>query len=307
MNINQIVIWGHKLHSHTHSYIHNAFVIAFKHLGYKTLWLDNNDDISNIDFSNSFFITEGQVDKNIPILSNCYYLLHNCNKEKYLVLPEKNYMILQVYTNDVINKHNAKIIDKSTLTYFKDNVLYMPWATDLLPEEINKTIEKVKNEEFKVENMISFVGMVTSPWSYVKKFCYDNNIRFECYGGFSKNLSVEDTIQLTQRSILAPAFQEEWQTENGYIPCRIFKNISYGKMGITNNLLVYELYNREILFDNNINSALKKGLEFENLPNNKKNETLIKLMELTRDKHTYLNRIEHMFKIFQSKIDNIEI
>lgn len=28
--IKKVVIWGHKLHSHTHSYIHNAFYNAFK-------------------------------------------------------------------------------------------------------------------------------------------------------------------------------------------------------------------------------------------------------------------------------------
>ena len=301
-NIQQVVLWGHKLHSHTHSYIHNAFYIAFKHLGYKTLWLDNNDDISNIDFSNTLFITEGQVDQNIPILKTAYYVLHNCNMDKYSILPEENYMILQVYTNDVINKHNATEIDKSTLTYFKGKTLYMPWATDLLPEEINRNIEKVKNREFKIENMISFVGSLTRPWLYVKHFCENNNIRFECYGGNSRNLSVEDNISLTQQSILAPAFQDDWQSQNGYIPCRIFKNISYGKMGITNNPTVYQLYNREILFDNNIFNSLQKGLIFENFPEEKKREIIIKLMEITRDKHTYLNRIEQIFKFLSLSI-----
>jgi hypothetical protein len=33
--IKQIVIWGHKLHTHTHSYIHNAFFRAFQKMGYK--------------------------------------------------------------------------------------------------------------------------------------------------------------------------------------------------------------------------------------------------------------------------------
>ena len=45
MNFNKIIIWGHKLHSHTHSYIHQAFNIAFTHLKYNVLWLDDNDDI----------------------------------------------------------------------------------------------------------------------------------------------------------------------------------------------------------------------------------------------------------------------
>jgi len=295
-NINQIVLWGHKLHSHTHSYIHNGFYIAFKHLGYKTLWLDNTDDISNIEFEHTLFITEGQVDQSIPIVSKAYYVLHNCNMEKYSSLPTENYMILQVYTNDVINKHYANEIDKSTLTYFKDKTLYMPWATDLLPEEINQNIEKVRNDGFTIENMVSFIGSMTRPWLYVKQFCEYKNIRFECYGGNSRNLSVEDNISLTQKSILAPAFQDDWQCANGYIPCRIFKNISYGKMGITNNPTVYKLYENEIIFDHNIFGALEKGLDFETLPVEAKRALVIRLMEKTRDKHTYLTRIGELFR-----------
>ena len=34
---------------------------------------------------------------------------------------------------------------------------------------------------------------------------------------------------LIQESIIAPALQTDWQVEHEYIPCRIFKNISYGK------------------------------------------------------------------------------
>ena len=101
-NIHQVVIWGHKLHSHTHSYIHNAFFIAFNHIGYKTLWLDNEDDITNIDFSNSFFITEGQVDEKIPILLNSFYVLHNCNMDKYRTIPKGNTLVIQVFSKDVI-------------------------------------------------------------------------------------------------------------------------------------------------------------------------------------------------------------
>ena len=302
--IKQIVIWGHKLHSHTHSYIHNGFYIAFQHLGYKTLWLDNNDDVSQINFSNSLFITEGQVDQKIPILEDCYYVLHNCAMEKYSNLQEKKYIILQVYTNDVVNKHNAFEINKTTYTYYKEKTLYMPWATDLLPEEIDKNIEKVRNEELKIENIISFVGSMTMPWVHVRNFCNHNNIKFVNYGGNSNNLSIEDNIRLTQMSILAPAFQDNWQSTNGYIPCRIFKNISYGKMGITNNPTVYELYNREIIFDNNMNNALVKGFEFEKIEKKEKIQKIIDLMEITKKNHTYLNRIEEIFKFLQKSLKN---
>ena len=56
MDIKHIIIWGHKLHSHTHSYIHNAFFIAFAKLGYETHWFDDNDDISNFYFIHSKYL-----------------------------------------------------------------------------------------------------------------------------------------------------------------------------------------------------------------------------------------------------------
>ena len=49
--IKKIIIWGHPLHSHTHSYIHNAFYIAFKYLGYNNYWFHDNSDIEGFDFT----------------------------------------------------------------------------------------------------------------------------------------------------------------------------------------------------------------------------------------------------------------
>lgn len=82
-NFTKVVIWGHKLHSHTHSYIHQRFYRAFQYMKYIIYWFDDTDDVSNFDFSNTLFITEGQVDKNIPMRNDCYYMLHNVDQEKY--------------------------------------------------------------------------------------------------------------------------------------------------------------------------------------------------------------------------------
>ena len=99
----KVVIWGHKLHSHTHSYIHAAFYKAFNYLGYNTFWLDDSDLVDGIDFSSSLFITEGQVDKNIPLRADCRYILHNAYSAKYHdFLRSGNAIRLQVYTNDCL-------------------------------------------------------------------------------------------------------------------------------------------------------------------------------------------------------------
>jgi len=66
MEIKQIVIWGHKLHSHTHSYIHNGFYLGFKSLGYPVSWYDDSDDVSTLDFSHSLLLQNIRSTRRYP-------------------------------------------------------------------------------------------------------------------------------------------------------------------------------------------------------------------------------------------------
>ena len=285
---NNIIIWGHKLHSHTHSYIHYGFNKAFTYLGYKCYWLDEKDDLTNISLENSLIITEGQADNNIPICEKAFYVLHNCNGSKYSSIPKKNKINLQVYTKDCTEKYNAKPLPTEH-GFYLDDCIIIYWGTDLLPYEINSNILKLSTFEIKKE--INFVGMPTAPWDNVKNYCIKNGIKYNNYGGFNKdtNVSCKDNMILIQNSILAPSFQESWQVQNHYVPCRIFKNISYGKMGITNNEYVNKIFNNKLIYEKDIDTALDKGINFNN------KEELINLMKEVRDKHTFINRINAIF------------
>ena len=97
--IEKVVIWGHKLHSHTHSYIHNAFYNAFIR-NYDTYWFDDTDDVSKFDFSNSFFITEHQVNKKIPCRTDCLYLSHFIDEGDYIGIPKENIINLKISKRD---------------------------------------------------------------------------------------------------------------------------------------------------------------------------------------------------------------
>lgn len=304
MDIKQVVIWGHKLHTHTHSYIHNAFFKTFTHLGYKTIWLDNNDKINNIDLSRTIFLTEGQVDNNIPIREDCYYILHNCNMDKYRTIPKRNTLVINVFTKDVMKRNHTKIGDfiyyNQSINNTEHSILYMPWATDLLPEEINNNILNLYN--IKIKNEINFVGMGTPEWDIVKEFCNINNITYNSIGGFQNNIDVLSNQTLIQQSLVAPAIQTKWQVDNGYIPCRIFKNISYGKMGVTNSETVFELFRKSIIYHPNINKCLKIAIAFENKNNEYKKSVLVPLMCYVREKHTYINRIQTILDCFKKQL-----
>lgn len=134
---NKVVLWGHKLHSHTHSYIHYAFYRTFQYLGYEVYWFDNNDNVSQFDFSNALFITEGTVDQKIPLRSDCFYWLHNCESTKYKQLSATGHAIIfQVYTHDC-KPRDLKEMAPFILYNVQEQIIYMPWGTDLLPHEID--------------------------------------------------------------------------------------------------------------------------------------------------------------------------
>lgn len=308
MFIKKIVIWGHKLHSHTHSYIHNGFYIAFKHLGYDTYWYDDNDDVSEIDFSCSLFITEHQVNKKIPCRNDCIYISHYVDLGDYTGVPKENIIILKNSPRDFNECDKNKGYVYQNLNYGIPHeyfsicdgykCLYMYWATDLLPEEIDKNIENLPN--LQISRKINFVGSMTSVWQQLYFICNSNKIPFYNYGATFNvnshaNKSIQENIQLIQSSFVSPALQDENQIKLKYIPCRIFKNISYGKMGMTNNEFVYELFDKKILFHTDIIELFKMGLQFEQRVD--KNTIVKPLMEYVRDNHTYLNRI-HTIKQF---------
>ena len=295
-NFNYIILWGHSNFKHTHSYIHYGFYKAFKYLGYKCLWIDDNN--KNYDLKKSLFITEGQVDNNIPLLNDSFYILHNCNNLKYNKIPKKNIINLQVFTLDCIFKHKAKKLPFEN-GYYLDDCIIISWATDLLPYEINENIFNLDKINKSVKNEINFIGMSTDKWNIVENYCNKNNILYRNYGGFNleTKVSSKQNMDLIQHSIIAPSIQSNWQIKNSYIPCRIFKNISYGKMGLSNNYYVYELFDKKILYDNNIEKLCEKGIKYFLTNNN----NLLELMITVRDKHTYVNRINAIFWLINLK------
>jgi hypothetical protein len=309
MEIDQVVLWGHKLRSHKHSDIHYGFFKAFEYLGYKTLWLDNETDIGSIDFYRSLFITEGEVDKKIPIVDNCYYILHNCNMDKYKRHDIRiRILILEVYTKECIIRNLKKL---ENYIYYEPKSeeneyakVYMPWATDLLPYEIDKNMKNIdKNVLEKKTNIINFVGMgmITDDLIIIKLFCTFNNLLLNAIDDFSSNNNETKEEELIQNSYIAPVIQTDYQIEKGYIPSIIFKNISYGKMGITNNITIAELFNGNIIYNQDILKTLELGIEFENNENKYKKYKLLYLMEYVKMKHTYINRIRVLLNCLNMK------
>jgi len=295
----KVIIWGHKLHSHTHSYIHEGFYNAFLHLGYPTYWLDDADDVSHIDFSNALFLTEGQVDRNIPLREDATYLLHNCTDPKYRTLDKGNVSFFQVFTDSIFSVPTLTKLDTCMYYDLPGRCLYMPWATDLLPDEIEAL--KVTLCQTASKDQVFWIGTIgAGKFGNIDQLtpfiraCEENGISFIQKG----NISRAEHIDSIRSSYMAPAIVGGWQEEQGYIPCRLFKNISYGKMGVTNSRHAYELFEEKIVYNPDTYQLFydaKERLKTLTL------DDTIALMDLVKTKHTYVQRI-HMLLDFAQRV-----
>jgi hypothetical protein len=322
IQIRQVVIWGYKLHSHTHSYIHNAFYRAFQYNGLPVIWLDETDDISRIDFSKSLFLTEHLVNKQIPCRRDCLYLTHYVDEGDFPGVPKENIIVLKMSQRDFTeeDKDWGKGVCYEELRETRGygefweyhaivdgyHCWYTYWATDIFPSQIDENIRKLENGELfkKRSKEVHFIGHMEEIWVYFQMLCNSNGIPFHHHGAsFSthseRNRTTEENMDLIQRSWLAPAFQSDHQVKHRYIPCRLFKNISYGKMGMTNNPAMEELFGKYLtemeqgpLFDRDVIGLVNKGIEYEYMADSEYGKKRLKrMMEIVRDHHTFLNRL----------------
>ena len=291
MEYNNIIIWGHYKTLNTYSYIQGAFFRAFHELGYNTLWLEDtkeNADIAN-SMGKAIYITEGQVDNFMPIREDCAYVTHNSVASKYEGL---RHLGIQVLTNQSPPSADALILSPVSHYEKSGRILFFPWATDLLPREFDfDGVLKVPKENF-----VYWVGTIAKvgPFenlSEIQPFdnnCYKRGIQFKQVNG----VSTEENKLLINQSYVAPTIVGKWQKQVGFIPCRIFKNISYGELGVTNSETISKIFGDLVVYEPDTRKMIETvGDERLN------KERIIKGMKYVQENHTYINRVEDILKV----------
>jgi len=182
--------------------------------------------------------------------------------------------------------------------------IYLQWPTDLLPWEINLA-DAEKNDR---HNVVHYVG---TPYGNprLEKFrevLTKKGIEFLYHNPWEKPISFEDAREYVQQSILAPDFRPEGNAEEtakygekngknhlaiGYVPCRLFKNISYGHLPLTDSPHAAELLGDAVVFETDIEKLVEKGLEAQKDIERKK-----RAMRMIADRHTYLHRARDILR-----------
>jgi hypothetical protein len=319
MRHKRIIIWGHKPHTrHTHGYIHEGYFNAAESMGYETHWLDNHDNFDPTLFDDALVITEHwaplQNAPGMPLSMSSTYFIHymgnrpDCveNPDGASLYRDKVGRFLDFRYNGYgwKDKNYDYVIDKSKTEKISEgsrfekgtdgyDIFYSIFATDLLPFQID--LEDVVIP--KSQPPVSFyAGTIREDNGYLFQPYVDaiakRGIQFVWNNTWQTPLTtVEIRDKIAKSTIVADLRGEVWQ-KGGYIPCRTFKNISYGQLGVTNSIAVNEAFGDMVAFDLDAESMVEKAMSKIN------NHKLIQQsMQYVKEHHTFVNRIEDFVKV----------
>ncbi len=315
MSKHKIILWDFPLYSHTLSYIWAGFEKSARYLNHEVYWFteDNHPDHNDPIYKDATFIAEGSRDKKLPIRSDCAYIIHSIHpdrvKSKYLgnVGRFVDLRYNHVWHHDEVYqfKVDKKSLEKIGPCCYLDESgdytkVYCSWATDLLPSEFNYADIYKQREKFPT---IYFLGTISNQgrcenWSKIEPFvnsCKTARVEWVHNDPWVRPLSMDQVKYFTQKSIIAPDIRGPELLRNGYVPCRLFKNISYGHLGITNSEECYKELEGNCLLVEDTSKMLNLGLH------NRDNYSFIEsAMKYVAENHTYVNRLNDLLLVASS-------
>jgi hypothetical protein len=229
----KVTIWGLKHTRHSHRFIHKGFYENFAKLGYETNWVE--DKPTNQELESDIYFVSGVASDFIKFKKASIYILHNVKlNDRNLDEIQRNkvkYINLQVYTND---SKGEEIDNKNTLYDPHSNTIFQPWGTPLNPSEWSEYSPKNKS---RIEWWVGAVwnnslnqGNVSTITQY-KTLLQKKGVLFLKRGGSRfrvEGVSDSRNSKLIRNSRIGATIVGSWQQDNNYIPCRLFKNISFG-------------------------------------------------------------------------------
>ena len=321
------VVFGYRHTYFTHQHIHSSIWKALQYIGKEAYWFDEKDDLSQFDWENTLIITNHDVVQFLPIRDDCFYVVHGMGDHpevRELLAPKKlrlSWNVFHKFSHQYGTQGNPLIgitklgiplteqmmLDEDMPFYPREKHMDFRWATDLTPPEIeaNKANAKVLNTDSKEINYVGTIWRVNEKEiTAFRRACSDGGITFRQFGagqageefnhlGQTRVVSDEDNARLVRDSYFAPAIVGSHHLIEGYMPCRIVKNISYGCFGVTNSEEVNRIFGGRLIFNPDPYKLFFQAREI--LPSVPVT-SLYALMDYVRDHHTYVSRLNGIFK-----------
>lgn len=245
-----VVVWG--VHEGTHVHIHRHFRDTIERLGVPVSWVDNIPKANRALEPGSLVIAAWDS-SHLAYREDVDYCLHNWFMDGVdKVAP--NVVYLQVYLDlagrrwenmgptldthpyyDSLAPEAADYEHWGPVTVWNSylHVLCQPWGTPVFAEDFGPPAAR------PIDSHVGFVGSVwdndegmgnVRVMAEVADWCRDHGLILLVRDGVAD----EDAEKLLKRCRWAPSIGGEFQAECDQLPCRGFKNISYGRLGFTN-------------------------------------------------------------------------
>lgn len=293
MNNRPIVIWGFcqadvdaPVAPASHAYIHEGYFKGFKALGRDVQWLADKPDNITLIPDDAIILCFNCRAEHLPLLPNAFYIPHNFDEKQREGIPANHIMNLQYWFPDAPGRR----INSYTRMDEASRTLYMPWATDLMPHEIDDSVAIPGGTE---------VWWVGSVWD--DKGQGNENEIMELRSALGRagitfrvsRVAAEEHRRLIRASKIAPSIQGQWQLDKGYIPCRAMKNASYGQMVITNNRAVAEFFEWKCVFHDKIRDVIENAIS---TPMATRTSLTLAAKKIVRERHTFRHRAETLLE-----------
>jgi hypothetical protein len=224
------VFWGQLTSRADFHYIYGPWQATLRRLGAENVhWVD--DDPSNIDVvqPGSWVTAMDLACKYLPIVEDCDYVPHHFSLADRV--DDDHRVTLEVYTDD---RKGDEWWGHMTYWDAPNQVLTEPWGSDLMAHEFMEPATTVFDSE-----VVHYVGSIwndeldqgnVNEIDGLRVELEKRGIRFEQVQGVTD----AENAAYVRASRINPAIAGRWQVEHGYLPCRLFKAIAYGSLGITN-------------------------------------------------------------------------
>ena len=290
----RFVIWGLRETRHTHRYIHLGFFHAAKRLGVDVVWAEDSAAEADTVRDGDLVLSVNVAGENLPVVKGARYVFHNFTEDRQdqvQALGEQA-IHLQVFTDTTIagaERFGASCtwLNRATRT------LIQPWGTNLSREEFNDPapwhfpaavfwIGSVWNNALEQGNVKEYIAMRTALRAHRRLI-------------FRPKVNDVFAAWLIRHSALSPAIAGRWQVENNYLPCRLFKNISYGQLGSTNVAGFSAILGDTAVISTDIREVVERDLSLRGAERREH----IRAQQERIAEHTYAHKLANMVRALE--------
>ena len=261
----------------TFSAVHHGLDRACHRLGIDVLWTEDLSCIRNSDI----IFTEAKYIVALGDLNNYYKVILHAEPVDYPYIVDNfsNVFFWENYKGNLSKTGWEKI---GPLTYYNNGYrsIQMPWASDVF--------EPIEEDVFVEENTCYYVGNFSTDALDKAKKLRSRSFKFYRVGG----VSFEAARQYVKRSEFTFDVRNDHCIEYGFIPCRIFKNYSYGKICFTNSSHIAQVFSIPYYYNNDTLLSCLADFRSGSL-----DERLRYLQNDMLCNHTYLSRMNTLRKV----------